>query len=382
MVFRCRKSADFQNCEEKLGVAHSLKELQARLRLFRSVHIGAVGFHQFIAHYGSAVEALAQLPKLYRGKEIALISEQETQEEWEKLTALGGKFLFHGDENYPKSLAFLPDAPPVLSILGNEELLLNDCVAMVGARNASINGCKIATQLAHDLAQMGYVVVTGFARGIDGAAQQAAVKQARAIGVLAGGINQIYPPQHEELYHETVRYGAMLSEMPIDYKAVASAFPRRNRIIAGLARIIVVVEAAKQSGSLITAQYGKKYNRAVCAMPGSPLDGRAQGGNHLIKQGAFLVETAEDVVAVLQQKNELFEQEELDFSNQHALDFESDDMVAVCEKLQGGLSASPTLFDDIIRHFQLSPAVVNAALLLLELEGKLHRFPGNKFSLK
>ncbi|MCH9845119.1 MAG: DNA-processing protein DprA [Alphaproteobacteria bacterium] len=357
------------------------QELMARLRLFRSTNIGAVGFHQFINHYGSAINVLENLPKLYRGKKIELISEQKITEEWQNLQKLGGKFIFHGDACYPASMAHLPDAPPILSLLGNENLLANDMIAMVGARNASVSGCKIAMQLAHDLTQAGYNVVTGFARGIDIAAHQAALQQARAIGVLAGGVNHIYPPQHHEFYQQTLKYGALVSERPLDYHANASAFPRRNRIIAGMAKAVVVVEAAQKSGSLITAQYGEKYGRTICALPGSPLDGRAQGANQLIKKGAFLVENADDIIAAINQQNHVQEQETFDFSSEMMpLDFDDDALENACDAIMNALSPTPSTIDDLIVHLQISPAIINAALLMLELEGKVHRFPGNKFS--
>ena len=362
------------------GKAIIVQELQARLRLFRSTNIGAVAFHQFIQHYGSAVQVLDNLPELYRGKKITLMQAEQIAQEWQEVSELGGKFLFYGQDDYPSILKNLPDAPPVLTILGNEKLLQGNIVAMVGARNASINGRKMAFQMAEDFATADYNVVTGFARGIDGEAHKAALAHARAIGVLAGGVAHIYPPQHEALYHETLKYGAIISEMPLHYQATASAFPRRNRIIAGLARAVIVVEAAVKSGSLITADYAQKYARVLCALPGSPMDGRAQGANRLIKAGAHLVENAEDVMNLLHGQSELFEND-AEFDEQLQLDFSSDMTQQASHALLEGLSSSPHHIDDIIRILALPPANINAALLLLELQGKILRLPGNKFSL-
>ncbi len=357
----------------------TLQEMQARLRLFRSTNIGCVAFRQFLQYYGSAEIAIEALPKLYRGKVIELVPKQQIITEWQNLEKIGGKFLFHDQPDFPPNMLNLPDAPPILSVLGNVELLVRQNIAIVGARNASMNGLKIAAQLANDLTKQDYNVVTGFARGIDSAAHKAAIANAAGIAIFAGGVDYVYPRENQKIYQETLRYGAVISEMKLGYQPAASSFPKRNRIISALAKAVIVVEAAERSGSLITAKFAKKHDRLLCALPGSPLDPRAYGTNRLIKtKQAHLIENAEDLMALLDSPALLQSQE--NFIVEPELDFESNLLNEALQKLPEALNTTPSGIDDLIRYLDMPAGLANAALLLLEIQGKIERMPGNKFA--
>src|SRR5216683_5071120 len=263
-------------------------ERRARLRLARSARIGPVTFHDALEHFGSAQAACARL---------ATVSEAEVAREEEALARSGGRFLVIGDPAYPAPLAALPDAPPVLSAIGDLALLGRPILAVVGAREASAAGCRFATELAANLGAAGFVVASGLARGIDAAAHQATLATG-TVAVLAGGIDQIYPPQNAALYGEIATRGLLLSESSWGIPPVARAFPRRNRIVSGLSAGVVVIEAAARSGSLITAQRAAEQGREVFVVPGSPMDPRHAGSNGLIRDGAILVRDANDIISV------------------------------------------------------------------------------------
>jgi DNA processing protein len=227
-----------------------------------------------------------------------LTSAEDVHKEIEALTKLGGVFICADDQSYPALLRTLPDAPPVLAVLGSLDHLQKEAIAIVGARNASLAGQKIARSLAQNVSEQGYGVVSGLARGIDGAAHEGAL-QTGTVAVLAGGVDHVYPTQHKKLYDAIKEKGVILSEMPLGTGVIPNLFPRRNRIIAGLAKATVVVEATRQSGSMLTADFALTYGREVMAVPGCPLDPRAHGPNALIKQGATLVENGADVLDAL-----------------------------------------------------------------------------------
>ena len=264
-------------------------ERRARLRLARSARIGPVTFHQALEHFGSADAACARL---------ATVSDAAIAREEEALARAGGSFLVIGDPAYPAALAALPDAPPVLSAIGDLELLGRPTLAVVGAREASAAGCRFAAELAANLGAAGFVVASGLARGIDAAAHQAALPTG-TVAVLAGGIDQIYPPQNAALQGEIAARGLLLSESPWGTAPVARAFPRRNRIVSGLSAGVVVIEAAARSGSLITAHRAAEQGRDVFVVPGSPMDPRYAGSNSLIQDGAILACHANDILGVL-----------------------------------------------------------------------------------
>ncbi len=269
------------------------------LRLIRSENVGPVTFRALINRFGGAAEALEALPALSaRGglsRPIRLASREDAEAELEAAEAMGAELVAWGDEGYPPIFAHLDAAPPLLYAKGRRELLAAPMIAIVGARNASAGGRRIAADMAREIGRAGYVVVSGLARGVDASAHHASLDTG-TVAVLAGGIGRIYPPENLDLAHEIAQRGALLTEMPPHWVPRGQDFPRRNRIIAGLAVATVVVEAARRSGSLITARLAGEMGREILAVPGSPLDPRADGTNMLIRQGATLARSAEDVI--------------------------------------------------------------------------------------
>lgn len=268
----------------------------ARLRLVRTDRIGPVAFTQLIGRYGSALNALDALPDLVRKSGAASIPPpvEAVEREIAAGDAIGARLLVLGDSDYPEMLAALDPPPPILWTRGRVDLLNQPSVAIVGARIASAGGQRIARGLAQQLGQAGHVVVSGMARGIDAAAHEGALATG-TVAVLGGGVNDIYPSEHADLYARLTEQGCVVSESPVGARAQARDFPRRNRIISGLSRGVVVVEAEVRSGSLITARLAAEQGRDVFAVPGSPLDPRARGPNELLRQGAILCEGIEDI---------------------------------------------------------------------------------------
>jgi len=273
------------------------------LRLIRSENVGPRTFGTLLRYYGSARSALKALPGLAsRGgaKHPARITpREEAERELAAMRSFGVRLVGLGEPEYPRALARIDDAPPLIAVHGNATLLDRPMVAIVGSRNASAAGAKMAGRLARDLGQAGFAIVSGLARGIDAAAHRASIASG-TIAVLAGGLDRIYPPEHADLLESILVDGVALSEMPLGWEPRARDFPRRNRLISGLALGLVVVEAARRSGSLITVRFALEQGREVFAVPGSPLDPRAEGTNGLLKQGATLVTDASDVIAVLE----------------------------------------------------------------------------------
>lgn len=269
------------------------------LRLIRSENIGPRTFRQLINRFGGASAALEALPDLAlrvtRGRTIRIAARDEILQEIDEARARGVRFVTAGDPDYPTLLAEIPDAPPVIALRGDAAVFARDAVGIVGSRNASAVGLAFAERLAHGLAAADFVVVSGLARGIDAIAHRATIVTG-AIAVLAGGHARPYPAEHGRLVDEIAARGAVISEMPLNWEPRGRDFPRRNRIISGVSRAVVVVEAARRSGSLITAKFALEQGREVFAVPGSPLDPRAEGTNDLIRQGAALCTRAEDVI--------------------------------------------------------------------------------------
>lgn len=358
----------------------------AWLRLIRSENVGPITFRQLLSRFETAERALAALPDLAakagRRKSLRVYPRADAEKELARLAGFGGRLLACCEPDYPPALAALDDSPPVLQCLGSISLGPRPAVAIVGARNASANGRRIAETLARDLANAGLLVASGLARGIDSAAHQGAGANSTT-AVLAGGVDVIYPPENESLYGEIREAGLILAEMPFGTRPQARHFPRRNRIISGMSLATLVVEAAPRSGSLITARYALEQGREVMAVPGSPLDPRARGCNALIRQGACLVESAEDVMEVISPL--------LSPRLPGALRPASGPTAAPetresdIEIARGGLlellGATPVMVDELIRRCQVSPAVVTMALLELELAGRLERLPGNRVAL-
>ncbi|MEM7073316.1 MAG: DNA-processing protein DprA, partial [Pseudomonadota bacterium] len=272
------------------------------LQLFRSEHVGPITFKHLLGLYGSAGRALEALPQMARQggrkRPLKIASRARIRAELEALKALGGVMITMRDSRFPRQLLAIEDCPPILSLLGHPHLLERPMIAMVGARNASINGKNLAKRLAEDFARAGFVVVSGMARGIDGASHHGALAGG-TVAVLAGGVDSIYPPEHEALYQQLVAQGLIVSEMPIGAMPKAHHFPRRNRIISGLASGLVVVEANLRSGSLIKARLAADQGREVFAVPGPPYDARARGCNALLREGAILLESADDAIPAL-----------------------------------------------------------------------------------
>jgi DNA processing protein len=358
-------------------------ELRDWLRLARTENVGPVTFNQLISRYGDAAKALAAIPELAAQgglkRKLSMPSPASIEDELHKVAKLGARVITKLDEDYPRLLKHLSDAPPALTMHGHTNILSKPTVAIVGARNASINGRRFAEKLGRDLGEADYTVISGLAAGIDASAHQGALPYG-TVGVVAGGIDQIYPPENEKLHQQMTQTGLVVAEMPLGTPINAKLFPRRNRIVSGLSLGVVVIEAAIQSGSLITARLAGEQGREVMAVPGSPLDPRSSGTNKLIKDGATLIESAADVLAALQPGG--MHEPEQNIFNQQAIENADEKLVAALRpQVLAALSPTPTPIDDIIRVCQTPPSAVLAVLLELELAGRLVRMPGNQVAL-
>ena len=360
--------------------ALSQQEAFARIRLLRSPRIGPVSYAQLLARFGTAVAALEALPDLGKrgGREYRAAPVSQIEREVEDVRRAGAKYLFHDQPDYPALLAEIGGAPPILTWRGDLALAARPCVAMVGARNASAAAVKLAREFANALAGAGFTVVSGLARGIDGAAHEGALPA--TIGVIASGIDIAYPPQHAPLQERIAGEGLLLAEQPPGTEPRGSHFPSRNRIIAGLATGTLVVEAAPKSGSLITARLAGEAGREVMAIPGSPLDARSHGCNHLIREGAVLVQTPEDVVELLSgfdgSPRSTFREaaSRFDYAPEDLAEAEPADIASL-------LTSAPVGVDELIRQSGDSAASVQLALLELEIAGRLERHAGGRVSL-
>ena len=358
-------------------------DLVDRLRLIRTPGIGPIAFRQLLLRFGSAEAALTAIPDLARrggGKVPAVFPKDKAQREIEAVEKLGARYLALGQGLYPKALAELEDAPPLVTAKGRLDLLDRPMVAIVGARNASAAACRFARGLAHDLGREGVTVVSGLARGIDSAAHDGSL-EGGTIAVIAGGIDVYYPPENQPRQDDIAERGLLIAEMPPGTEPRARHFPYRNRIIAGLAAGTVVVEAAPKSGSLITARLAAEAGREVMAVPGSPLDPRAQGCNQLIRDGATLIQSAADVMESIRGLNGRVASPSRPFEHQSAsapADAEPDIRLRV-EELLG---PSPVPVDEIVRLSGAEPGAVQLVLLELDLAGRLDRHAGNRVSLQ
>jgi len=352
----------------------------ARLRLIRTPRIGPVSYAQLIARFGTpqgAIEALPMLATRGGGQPPAIADTRAVEREMRTVERLGARYLFLDDADYPPLLAELDSAPPALTYRGDLALARRTVVAMVGARNASAAACRFARQLAHDLAAAGVAVASGLARGIDTAAHMGAL-EGGTIAVIAGGIDVAYPPENAALQERIAATGLLIAEMPPGSEPRARHFPHRNRIIAGLALGTVVVEAAPRSGSLITARLAGEAGREVMAVPGSPLDPRAQGCNALIREGATLVQSADDILETVRPIDaRMVRAPAHGFGAAPPDDASDTDRRAVTDLL--GPVAVPV--DELIRQTGLAPAAVQTVLLELELAGRLERHAGGRVSL-
>jgi DNA processing protein len=354
------------------------------LRLIRSDRVGPHTFRSLIKHFGSARTALERLPDLARqggaSRPSRICSEHDARAELSAGKKIGVSLIAPGEAGYPPRLAVLDDAPPLLGVRGAHEMLMRPVIAIVGSRNASGAGLKFATMLARDLGEAGFVIASGLARGIDQAAHRASLETG-TIAVLAGGHDNIYPPEHVDLLEAIIASGGVaISEMPMGHVPRARDFPRRNRLISGVALGVVVVEAAHRSGSLITARIAAEQGREVFAVPGSPLDPRAAGTNDLIKQGAMLTTCAADVIQAVEPimgRPMEFSTGEFDEDEPQAFEPDARDRARIVDLL----GPSPIGLDDLIRMAGTTPATVRAVLLELELAGRLERHGGGLVSL-
>jgi DNA processing protein len=358
------------------------------LRLIRTEGVGPITYRRLIDRFHTPAAALDALPRLARagGRATApvTIAAAEAERELERTDTLGGRMVFLGDDEYPPLLAMMDDAPPCLIFSGDVALAGQRCIAAVGGRNASANGQRMAENLAAELAAT-VVVVSGLARGIDTAAHRGAMHAGRTIAVVAGGIDQPYPPENADLHRRIAETHLLVTEAPVGTVPQARHFPRRNRIIAGLSLGVVVVEAALRSGSLITARLAQEAGREVFAVPGSPLDPRARGGNDLIRQGAIMVENAADVLdnlpmepAPLRSHGNGFREADRPFPDDPAGSEGAPDALQQVLLL---LSPEPTMVDDLVRRCHLSSSVTMAVLLELELAGRVETFSGSRVAL-
>lgn len=348
------------------------------LRLARTESVGPVAFAHLIDRFGSPIDALRALPDMARrgggAQALRIPTRDEARAELEAGEAIGARLLTADEPDFPWSLAALDPPPPVLWALGDADLLARNMVAIVGARIASTAGRRLARDLAVALSEAGWVVVSGMARGIDAAAHQGALDKG-TVAVLAGGVDDIYPPDNADLHDALRRQGCIVSERPMGAGVKAADFPRRNRIISGLSRGVVVVEAELRSGSLITARLAGEQGREVFAVPGSPLDPRSRGANDLLRQGATLVEDAQDVLRVLDALPGFRAPPAPAFEPpNHA---EVADLEALCDRVLDLLSPTPTPFDALAREAGAPMAQVLAALTELAIAGRVELMPGS-----
>ena len=356
-----------------------MSDLTARLRLLRTPGVGPVTYRQLLARFGAAAAAIEALPQLARrgGGEAPRVPDTGIVEREQAVAAkLGARYLLLGDADYPPLLAELDNAPPALIVRGDVALARRMAVAIVGARNASAAACRFARQLGHDLAGEASVV-SGLARGIDTAAHVGSLSGG-TIAVIAGGIDVVFPPENRELQERIANEGLLVAEMPPGTEPRARHFPYRNRIIAGIAQGTVVVEAAPKSGSLITARLATEAGREVMAVPGSPLDPRAQGCNLLIREGATLVQSAADVLELLRPIDPRAVRAPVAAFTPAPPEDASD---ADRRRVLALLGPVPVPVDELLRQAALTPAVVQCVLLELELAGRLERHAGGRVSL-
>jgi DNA processing protein len=355
------------------------------LRLIRSENVGPITFFQLLQRFGDAGVALAALPELARRggrlKSIRIHDKAAAEREIEGLAKIGARLLALGEDEYPPPLAAIDDPPPLIAVLGHPHLLKRPMIGVVGARNASANGRRFAQSIARDLGKAGMVVASGLARGIDTAAHEGALETGTA-AVVAGGIDVVYPQENAALYEKIAAQGVALAEEPLGTTPQARHFPKRNRLISGVALGVLVVEAAHRSGSLITARLALEQGREVFAVPGSPLDPRCQGANDLIRRGATLTETADDVLEQIEPmlRPSVAERSRPEYAGPAPVLSERELEIARAKVVES-LGPTPVQVDEIVRQCQLSPAIVAAVLLELELAGRLDRHPGHQFSL-
>ena len=365
------------------------EERLACLRLIRSENVGPVTFRDLINYYGGAVKALEILPTLSRrggsGRAIRICPKADAERELATAERIGATPLFTVERGYPAMLARIEAPPPMVYLKGNQELLKRPAVAIVGSRQCSAAGVQLTKLFASQLAEAGFVIVSGLARGIDRAAHEASLKSG-TVAVVAGGIDWIYPPEHAELQARIGSEGCLVTERPPGLKPRDKDFPRRNRIIAALAYGVVVVEAAARSGTLVTARHANELGREVFSVPGHPLDPRAEGTNRLIKQGATLVTETADIVDILRPILGL-EERRFDYGAPELTPAPGTPLVAppaaqpardvapedILKAVLTALGPAPVAVDAVARQTGLNAQAVQIALLELDLAGRIER---------
>jgi DNA processing protein len=371
-------------------ISLSATERRNWLRLIRSENVGTVTFYRLLERFGSAGAALDALPDLaHHGgrRSYQAYPENKADDELARLDKIGARLIAWCEPDYPTALRAIEGGPPVFSALGNIHLLSRPSIAIVGARNASANGLNFARKMAAELGRGGYgcsdlVVTSGMARGMDAAAHHGALETG-TIAVLGGGVDVVYPKENDRLYGEIVERGLIIAEMAVGTKPSARLFPIRNRIISGLSKGVVVVEASPRSGSLITARLALEQGREVFAVPGAPGDPRTRGTNGLIREGAILTESATDVLRVLGEAGTLSSgsQFSFNFNTVSITPHDPEEIMDARPRIKELLGNSPVAVDELVRNCQFSIAAVSAVLLELELAGRLERHPGNRVCL-
>lgn len=360
-------------------------DLVSILRLIRTENVGVKTFWHLISLYGNAEKAIENLKdlSLRGGKVITPYSKSKAEEEISVCIKKNIKIVSHLDDYFPKIMQEFDDRPPLLFCLGNAKLLNSENIAIVGSRNASANGLRLAYKIAKNLSEHKKTIVSGFARGIDSAAHKASVDYA-TIAVLAGGIDHIYPPENAALYHEIAEKGLIVAELPLGAIPKSQNFPQRNRIISGISKSVAIIEATLKSGSLITAKFALQQNKEIFAVPGFPLDPHYQGTNKLLKEGAHLLESAEDILQILESYQ--VDRINLNEPQQNFYDqknnFIEKELTEARIQTINLLGASPVSIDEIISITQLPANLLLTIIVELELAGKIIRHFGNKVSLK
>ncbi len=356
-----------------------------RLRLIRSSRVGPIVFHQLMARCGSAAAALDALPGLARrggGRPVRICPADKAEQEIAGLAEIGARLVARGEPDYPAPLAAIEDAPPLIAVKGNAALMRRPAIGVVGARNASAAGLRFTRQIAAELGRAGLTVVSGLARGIDAAAHAGSLETG-TVAVLGGGIDVVYPGENAELYDRVAELGLLVAESPLGTQPQARHFPRRNRLISGLSLGVLVVEAALKSGSLITARLAGEQGREVFAVPGSPLDPRSRGANRLLRDGAVLTESAEDVLAaVARMIDDPLALSPIGASEPTPAATPEPDAPApqAQRRLVAMLGPTPVHVDELVRETGLAARSVATLLLELELAGRIERHPGNRIA--
>ncbi|XWO13813.1 DNA-protecting protein DprA [Candidatus Hepatincola sp. Pdp] len=356
-------------------------ELVNIIRLIRSENIGNITFIKLVEMFGSPTEAIANLPSLlkFSKKNIKLYSQKSAEKEINNALKQNIHLISYLHEYYPPLLRQLEDYPPLLFVKGHAHLLKKSSVAIVGSRNASINGQKQAFNFAKELGEQGFLIVSGMAKGIDSSAHSGALAKG-TIAVLGGGVDVIYPSESKKLYEDIHQHGAIISEFPVGQKPIPTNFPKRNRIIAGMARGLLVVEASLNSGSLISANFALEQGKDVFAIPGFPTDPRAKGTNKLIKEGAILTENVCDIINNLKNFN-LHEDITIPNFKLQKPKLQEKDLLAPRKFLHNILSVNPIAVDVLVQESSFSYGQITTILLELELNGKLERLPNNHVAL-